>query len=115
VEGHSASKPASNIRAEEKIRIVAGRPFGVSTASAELCRREGHCREPVLQLVEGVPGKPASGGLPGIQHEAATSSEVKDLRQESQGVEGSRRRGRAPGNCGLLKKKHDRGWGTAKE
>ena len=41
--------------AEEKIRIVLDGLRG-EYSIAELCRREGDRREPVLQLVEGVPG-----------------------------------------------------------
>jgi transposase len=59
----SAEKHVKEIRrrtrrkfsAEEKIRIVLAGLRGEASI-AELCRREGHRRRPVLQLVEGVPG-----------------------------------------------------------
>ncbi|EIM73551.1 transposase IS3/IS911 [Nitratireductor aquibiodomus RA22] len=41
--------------AEEKIRIMLDGLRGEKSIAA-LCRREGDCREPLLQLVEGVPG-----------------------------------------------------------
>ena len=39
---------------EEKIRIVLDGLRGESSI-AELCRREGHCREPLFRMVQGVP------------------------------------------------------------
>jgi hypothetical protein len=42
-----------------------------------------HCREPLLQLVEGVPGS-GKRRLAGDTARAATSSEVKDLRRQAQ-------------------------------
>jgi len=40
--------------AEEKIRIVLDGLKGEDSI-AELCRREEHCPEPLLQLVQGIP------------------------------------------------------------
>src|SRR6476619_8523543 len=93
--------------AEEKIRIVLDGLRGEHSI-AELCRRRGHCREPVLQLVEGVPGS--------RQAEAGRGYSTSGDQQRgqgpatgSQGVEGSRRRA-GPG-IAVAQKKHDRGWG----
>ena len=47
-------KTRKQYSAEEKIRIVVSGLRGEDSI-AEPCRRERDCREPVLQLVEGVP------------------------------------------------------------
>jgi hypothetical protein len=49
--------------AEEKIRIVLSGLRGEDSI-AELCRREGDCREPLLSLVKGISGRPARSAWP---------------------------------------------------
>ena len=76
--------------AEEKIRIVLDGLRGEHSI-AELCRREGIAESLYYnwskEFLEA--GKRR---LAGDTARAATSSEVKDLRQEARGAEGSRRR-----------------------
>ena len=93
--------------AEEKIRIVLDGLRG----EFEHCRAvppRRHCREPLLQLVEGVPGsrQEAAGrrhGAGGDQRRGQGSS------PRGPGAEGGRRR--AGAGTASAQKKHDRGWG----
>ena len=93
--------------AEEKIRIVLAGLRGEDSI-AEHCRREGDRAEPVLQLVEGVPG--GRQAAPGGRHRAAGD--------QPRGEGAARRGGGAEGGGGrshprepAAQKKHDRGWG----
>ena len=93
--------------AEEKIRIVLEGLRGEESI-AELCRREGIAESLYYnwskEFLEA--GKRR---LAGDTARAATSDEVKDLRQRDRGSEGSRRR--AGAGTAAAQKKHDRGWG----
>ncbi len=93
--------------AEEKIRIVLDGLRGEHSHRRALPAR-GDCREPLLQLVEGVPG--------GRQ---ATAGGRHGARCDQQRGQGSATRGatteggcrRAGAGTSAAQKKHDRGWG----
>lgn len=110
----SAVKPVKNIRrktrqtysAEEKIRIVLAGLRGEESIAAP---PRGDFREPVLQLVEGIPG---SGQALTVGRRGASGDIARGegFSFRDRGPEGMRRRPypRKP----IAQKKHGRGWGV---
>ena len=93
--------------AEEKIRIVLDGLRGEHSHRRALPPR-GHCRGPLLQLVEGVPG--SRQAAPGRRHRAGGDQRRgQGPPPRGPGAEGGRRR--AGARTAAAQKKHDRGWG----